>query len=207
MPAIEIKKKVLILAFGGFETLEFSAFVDVLGWARAEGALDIEFETAGFSKEVKSTYGVTIRVDRLLEDVDPDEYNALAIPGGFEEYGFYEDAYRNEAAELIRAFFEAGKPIASVCVGALALGNSGVLKGRKATTYALSGGHRQKQLADFGASVLPNEQIVIDGELITSCGPSTAVMVAFQLLAKLTDLESTKKVVILMGFDPDTLEG
>ena len=66
---------------------------------------------------MKSTYGVTIRVDRLLEDVDPDEYDALAIPGGFEEYGFYQDAYRNEAAELIRAFFEAGKPIASVCVG------------------------------------------------------------------------------------------
>ena len=193
--------KVLLLALSGFELLEFSAFADVLGWAKLEGGLDIEYETAGFSREVRSTFGVPITVDRVLWrrgagvcspiSVCAEDYDALAIPGGFEEYGYYEEAYRQDTAGLIRAFHKAGKPIASICVGALVLAHSGILEGRKATTYALSGGHRQKQLAEFGAEVQADEQIVVDGNLITSCGPSTAAGVAFRLLEMMTDREST----------------
>ena len=202
--------KVLLLALSGFELLEFSAFADVLGWAKLEGGLDIEYETAGFSREVRSTFGVPITVDRVLWrrgagvcspiSVCAEDYDALAIPGGFEEYGYYEEAYRQDTAGLIRAFHKAGKPIASICVGALVLANSGILEGRKATTYALSGGHRQKQLAEFGAEVQADEQIVVDGNLITSCGPSTAAGVAFRLLEMMTDSESTGRVRTLMGY-------
>ena len=203
--------KVLLLALSGFELLEFSAFADVLGWAKLEGGLDIEYETAGFSREVRSTFGVPITVDRVLWrrgagvcspiSVCAEDYDALAIPGGFEEYGYYEEAYRQDTAGLIRAFHKAGKPIASICVGALVLAHSGILEGRKATTYALSGGHRQKQLAEFGAEVQADEQIVVDGNLITSCGPSTASGVAFRLLEMLTSQEDTQRVKKLMGFD------
>ena len=203
--------KVMILALSGFEMLEFSAFADVLGWAKLEGGLDIEYDTAGFSREVKSTFGVPVTVDRVLwhrgagvcspVSVCAEDYDALAIPGGFEEYGYYEEAYRQDTVGLIRAFHKAGKPIATICVGALALGNSGILEGRKATTYALGGGRRQKQLAEFGAEVMADEQIVVDGNLITSCGPSTATGVAFQLLEMLTDRESADKVRVLMGFE------
>ena len=202
--------KVLLLALSGFELLEFSAFADVLGWAKLEGGLDIEYETAGFSREVRSTFGVPITVDRVLWrrgagvcspiSVCAEDYDALAIPGGFEEYGYYEEAYRQDTAGLIRAFHKAGKPIASICVGALVLAHSGILEGRKATTYALSGGHRQKQLAEFGAEVQADEQIVVDGNLITSCGPSTAAGVAFRLLEMMTDREKTERVRTLMGY-------
>ena len=203
--------RVMILALSGFEMLEFSAFADVLGWSKLEGGLDIEYDTAGFSREVRSTFDVPITVDRFLwrrgagvctpVSVCAQDYDALAIPGGFEEYGYYEDAYKDETVMLIRAFHKAGKPIASVCVGALALGNSGILEGRKATTYALNGDHRQKQLAAFGAEVQADESIVVDGNLITSCGPSTATDVAFRLLEMLTDEESADKVRALMGFE------
>ena len=202
--------KVLLLALSGFELLEFSAFADVLGWAKLEGGIDIEFETAGFSREVRSTFGVPVTVDRVLwrrgagvcspVSVCAQDYDALAIPGGFEEYGYYEEAYRQDTVGLIRAFHKAGKPIASICVGALVLAHSGILEGRKATTYALSGGHRQKQLAEFGAEVQADEQIVVDGNLITSFGPSTASGVAFRLLEMLTDRESTGRVRTLMGY-------
>lgn len=202
--------KVLLLTLSGFELLEFSAFADVLGWAKLEGGLDIEYETAGFSREVRSTFGVPVTVDRVLWrrgagvcspiSVCAEDYGALAIPGGFEEYGYYEEAFRQDTAGLIRAFHKAGKPIASICVGALVLANSGILEGRKATTYALSGGHRQKQLAEFGAEVQADEQIVVDGNLITSWGPSTAAGVAFRLLEMLTDRESTERVRKLMGY-------
>ena len=202
--------KVLLLALSGFEMLEFSAFADVLGWAKLEGGLDIEYDVAGYSREVRSTFDVPVTVDRVLWrrgagvcspiSVCEGDYDALAIPGGFEEYGYYEEAYRQDTAGLIRAFHKAGKPIATVCVGALALGNSGILEGKKATTYALNGGHRQKQLAEFGANVMANEQIVVDENLITSCGPSTATGVAFLLLEMLTDRKSAERVRSLMGF-------
>ena len=203
--------RVMILALSGFELLEFSAFADVLGWAKLEGGLDIEYDTAGFSREVQSTFDVPVRVDRVLwrrgagvccpVDICEGDYDALAIPGGFEEYGFYEDAYKDETTMLIRAFHKAGKPIATICVGALALGSAGILEGRKATTYGLSGGHRQRQLAEFGAEVQAGERIVVDDNLITSCGPSTATGVAFKLLEMLTDEASTEKVKKLMGFE------
>ena len=202
--------KVLLLALSGFELLEFSAFADVLGWAKLEGGLDITYETAGYSREVRSTFDVPITVDRVLwrrgagvcspVSVCASDYDALAIPGGFEEYGYYDEAYRQDTVGLIRAFHKAGKPIASICVGALALGNSGILEGKKATTYALSGGHRQTQLAAFGAEVLADERVVTDGNLITSSGPSTAAEVAFRLLEMLTDRDSAERVMALMGF-------
>jgi len=205
----------MILALSGFELLEFSAFADVLGWAKLEGGLDIEYDTAGFSREVQSTFEVPVRVDRVLwrrgagvccpVDICEGDYDALAIPGGFEEYGFYEDAYKDETTMLIRAFHKAGKPIATICVGALALGNAGVLEGRKATTYTPGDkqqlSHRQSQLAEFGANVQTDERIVVDDNLITSCGPSTATGVAFKLLEMLTDEASAAKVKKLMGFE------
>lgn len=129
-----------------------------------------------------------------------EDYDALAIPGGFEEFGYYDEGYRQDTVGLVRAFHKAGKPIASICVGALILGNSGILEGRKATTYGQSGGHRQKQLADFGVEVQTDQDIVIDGNLITSCGPATATDVALQLLEMMTDEESRKRVMALMGF-------
>ena len=64
----------------------------------------------------------------------------------------------------------------------------------------MSGGHRQKQLAEFGAEVMAEEQVVVDENIITSCGPSTAVEVAFRLLELLTDPESTNRVKTLMGW-------
>lgn len=203
--------RVLLLALSGFEMLEFSAFADVLGWAKLEGGLDIEYDTAGYSREVRSAFDVPITVDRVLwhrgagvcapVSVCAEDYDALAIPGGFEEYGYYDEAFRQDTVGLIRAFHKAGKPIASICVGALVLGNSGILEGKKATTYGLSGGHRQKQLAEFGADVMAKERIVVDDNLITSCGPSTAVDVAFRLLEMLTDRESVERVRALMGYE------
>ena len=75
---------------------------------------------------------------------------------------------------LIRQFDKQNKMIASVCVAALPIAKSGVLKDRKATTYDLLDGLRRKQIADFGAIVV-DEKIVIDKNIITSTGPATAM--------------------------------
>ena len=128
-----------------------------------------------------------------------DEYDALAIPGGFEEFDFYKEAYDEKFLQLIREFNDKGKIIATICVGALPVGKSGVLKNRRATTYHLKNGYRQKELREFGVNVV-NEPIVVDKNIISSYCPETAVGVAFKLLEMLTSVEEMEKVKELMGY-------
>lgn len=191
--------KVLLLCLNAFETMEFSPFIDVMGWARDDFKYNIEVEICGFTKNIKSTFGVSVAADILIDEVRIEDYDALAIPGGFEEYGFYKEAYDEKTLKLIQSFDRLHKPIASVCVGALPLAKSGVLKGRKATTYHLRGGYRREELAAFGAS-LGNEWFVVDDNIITSSCPKTAPDVAFQLLEMLTSKEKARLVKEAMGY-------
>lgn len=191
--------KVLLFCAKGFEAMEFSPFIDVMGWAADSFHFPVSVDTCGFSQTVAGAFNVHVIADKTIDKIRAEEYDALAIPGGFEEYGFYDEAYSEEFLELIRAFDRQRKPIASVCVGALPIGKSGVLKGRRGTTYHLNNGARQKQLAEFGVNVI-NERIVIDDNIITSFSPETAPHVAFELLRKLVGDEKMLIVKKSMGF-------
>lgn len=195
----DLGMKILIFCANAFETMELSPFIDIMGWARDDFNCDIEVVTCGLHKLVTSTFGVPIVIDVLLKDICTDEYDALVIPGGFEEYGFYLEAYDEHVLELIRSFHKESKIIASVCVAAFALAKSGVLIEKKATTYHLKGGYKQQELKEMGVYVV-NEPIVIDHNLITSYCPQTAPLVAFTLLELLTSSEVKKKVMEAMGF-------
>ncbi|MGO0907456.1 DJ-1/PfpI family protein [Clostridioides difficile] len=191
--------KVLVFLAKGFETMEFSVFVDVMGWSRNDYNYDIDVVTGGFKKQVVSTFNVPVLVDKTIDEICVDDYDALAIPGGFEEFGFYDEAYDISFLNLIREFDEKGKIIATICVAALPVGKSGVLKNRKATTYHLKDGQRQKQLSKFDVNVV-NEPIVVDRNIITSYCPETAPHVAFKLLEMLTSKEHMEVVKLAMGF-------
>ena len=191
--------KTLLFLLKGFETMEFSVFVDVLGWARNDFGYDVPVVTGGFQEKVVSTFNIPVLVDKTLEDISADDFDALAIPGGFEEFGFYEEAYNERFLNLIREFDARGKIIATICVAALPVGKSGVLTGRKATTYHLRDAYRQKQLKEFQVDVV-NEPIVVDKNIITSYCPETAPSVAFKLLEMLTSIEEMEQVKQAMGF-------
>jgi len=193
------KMKTLLFLAKGFETMEFSVFVDVMGWARNDYGYDTQITTCGFQKQVISTFNIPVMVDKLIDEIIVDDYDALAIPGGFEEYGFYEEVYSDKFLNLIREFDSRGKIIATICVAALPLGKSGVLKNRKATTYHLRDGYKQNQLREFGVEVV-NEPIVVDNKVITSYCPETAVGVAFILLEMLTSKEQMEIVKSAMGY-------
>ncbi|OUR73924.1 DJ-1 family protein, partial [Marinomonas sp. 42_23_T18] len=119
--------------------------------------------------------------------------DALAIPGGFEPAGFYEDALSEPFLQVIRHFHQAQKPIASVCVSSLALGAAGVLEGKRATVYHQKNGIRKQQLENSGA-IFVDQALVCDNNIITSTGPGTAIEVAFALLARITSIENANKV-------------
>ncbi len=190
-------KKVLLLLADGFEIYEASVFIDVIGWNLVEGDHSTELFTCGLRKEIESSFHQKFIVDYLIDDIDIGSFDALAVPGGFEVYGFYNDAYSDPFLGLIRGFKAGNKTIASICVGALPLGKSGILKGKKGTTYNKV--VRREALQEFGVQVI-HQPIVIDDQIITSWNPSTAIDVALLLLEHLTSKENADHVRHLMGF-------
>ena len=192
-------KKVILLLANGFEMYEASAYIDVFGWDKIYGSKNVELYLCGITRELKSTFGVNIKVDLLIHEINVKDYDAVAIPGGFEDFDFYNDAYSEDFSSLIQNFYIEHKIISSICVGALPLGKSGILQNKSATTYNLMGGKRQKQLEDFGADII-NEPLVTDGNITTSWSPVTAIDVAFKLLEDLTDKENAKNIRRIMGF-------
>jgi len=190
-------KKVLLLLASGFETFEASVFIDVIGWNLVEGDGSTQLFTCGLSKEIKSSFDQRFTVDFVADEVDISSFDALAIPGGFELYGFYNDAYDDRFLNIIRAFKANNKMIASICVGALPVGKSGILKDKNGTTY--NNKVRRDALCEFGVHVL-NQHIVVDDNIITSWNPSTAIDVALLLLEHLTSKNNAIYIRKLMGF-------
>ena len=180
--------------------MEFSVFIDIMGWAADEAGKDLQVTTCGFQKTVLSTFGVPVIMDTTIDEISAKDYDALAIPGGFQEYGFREEAFHEKTGRLIRAFYDDKKPIATICVAAFALAKSGILKGRKATTYHLLDGARQKELSEYEGVTVINEPVVVDGNIITSYGPQTAPEVAFTLLELLEDKATADYIRKIMGF-------
>jgi 4-methyl-5(b-hydroxyethyl)-thiazole monophosphate biosynthesis len=187
-----------MLVANGVEPLEMAAFTDVMGWATLIGKEEIELVDVGLTPKIKTTFGLQFTPNTLLSNVIfdgsighfLDGFDALAIPGGFEPSGFYDEALSKPFLDVIRYFSNQNKVIASICVSSICLGEAGVLKGRNATTYHQIGGKRKQQLEDSGASFV-DQPIVIDDNVITSTGPGTALEVAFKLLERLTDKENS----------------
>lgn len=191
-------KKVLLLLAEGFEIYEASVFIDVMGWNLLEGSKDTELFSCGLKREIKSTFNQKFIVDFLIDEINVDDYDAIAIPGGFEEYNFYADAYSQEFSETINSFHKKGKIVASICTGAFPIAKSGILDNKKGTTYNFNP-VRQESLKSMGVNVV-NKPIVEEGNIITSWNPSTAMDVAFLLLERLTDKENTYLIKERMGF-------
>lgn len=195
-------KKVLLFLSQGFEAYEASAFTDVIGWSREVGLDAIDLVTTGFHPELTCYWNLIVKPELEFDKISVDDFDALAIPGGASEAGFFDDAYDERLLSLIREFDNQGKIIASICVAALAIGKSGALNNRKATTWDLSDGKRRKELGNFGA-VIQDKQIVVDGNIVTSTGPATSIDVAFKLVEMLTDIHNVTEIRRNMRFITD----
>ncbi len=147
-------KKILLLLPSGFEVYEASVFIDVIGWNNTFGTKDTKLFTCSINKSVESTFGIKIEVDFIIDDLEPNDFDALAIPGGFGSFGYLENAFSEEYLNLIRVFNNSNKIISTICLGAFPLAKSGILKNKNATTYNLMGGKRLEELKDFGVNVI-----------------------------------------------------
>jgi protease I len=109
-------------------------------------------------------WGDTFEVDVRIDDADPDDYDALLLPGGVMNP---DKLRRNETVQrFVRAFFDEGKPVASICHGPWTLIDAGVAKGRRMTSYPSI----QMDLKNAGVQ-WSDEEVVVDQGLVTSRRP------------------------------------
>jgi protease I len=155
--------RVAVIATDGFEEAELTEPVKALQEAGAD--VDVvspkEGEIQAFKHHDKS---ITVPVDRTLDEVSADQYDALVLPGG----ALNADTIRVEPKlqSFLQAFNRAGKPMAVICHAPWELVSSGLVKGRTLTSYHTI----QDDIRNAGANWVDLE-VVVDGNLITSRQP------------------------------------
>jgi protease I len=120
-----------------------------------------EGEIQGFNHYDKAD---TFTVDRTVEEARADNYDALVVPGGVGN----PDTMRMDenAVELVRQFFEQGKPVGVICHGPWMLVESGVVRGRTVTSWP----SLRTDIRNAGGNWV-DEQVVVDDGLVTSRKP------------------------------------
>lgn len=194
-------KKILILISQGIEILELSPFIDIFGWNMVVGKKNTTTTTTSIHDIIYCTWNLKIfpQLNLKKENIDLEEYDALVIPGGFGKAGFFNDMKDSTFKNVIQHFNEKNKIIIGVCTGVIPLGEAGILKGRRATTYLLDNERYFSQLEKYRAIPI-REEIVEDKNLITCSGPKNALETAFLLLEKFSDKENCNIVKKNMCF-------
>jgi protease I len=162
--ANELKgKKVAILVEKGFEQVELTEPKQALEQAGAQTHI-ISPQKGKVKSWEHTDWGDEYTVDVQLEQARPEDYDALVLPGGVMNP---DHLRRNEKAlQFVRAFFDAGKPVAAICHAPWTLIDAGVVKGKTLTSYHTL----QTDLKNAGASWV-DQEVVVDNGLVTSRNP------------------------------------
>lgn len=157
-------RRVAIIALDHFERSELVEPRDQLSQAGAQ----VRVHSAGTgtiqAKKGDVEDSVEVPVDGTMADLSVDDFDALVVPGGTVNADHLRQD--QDAQRLVRDALEAGKPVAVICHGPWVLINADVAKGRRLTSYP----SLEQDLRNAGADWV-DEEVVIDGNLITSRNP------------------------------------
>lgn len=165
--------RVLVPLAQGCEELEAVTIIDLL---RRAG---IEVVTAALDDiNITASRGVKLIADELLDNVIDQEFDMIVLPGGLPGADHLDND--NRIQQLLKDMHQAGKVTAAICAAPKVLANNGLLAGRVATSYP--GFIDNMDLPD---TKVIEQAVVIDGTVITSRGPGTAMDFALELISQL----------------------
>ena len=155
--------RVAILATDGFEQSELEEPKKALDRAGAETKV-VSPSGKPIKGWEKTDWGRKVDSDRALKDARADDFDALVLPGGV----MNPDKLRMmpEAVAFVKAFFDAGKPVAAICHGPWTVLEAGCARGKRMTSWP----SLKTDLRNAGASWV-DEEVVVDGNLVTSRKP------------------------------------
>lgn len=172
---------VFVFIAEGFEEIEAITPVDVL---RRAGLC---VETVSVEKELKVTgaHGITIVCDTTLAESEKVQADALVLPGGMP--GALGLLHSTLLLERIRRENEKGTLLCAICAAPMVFAKAGILDGRKAVIYP-------GMEAEIKGAIPSSAMVCVDGNLITSLGPATALPFSLEVLKTLTDAHTREEI-------------
>lgn len=161
-------KKVLIFLAEGFEEIEAISIIDVL--RRAE--ISVTTVSINNNNVVKGAHNIEVKTDKLFDEVDFNNYDMIALPGGMPGA---KNLNEHEGLKEQLKEFAKDKLIAAICAAPMVLGGMGLLKGKRATCYP----GFEPELIEAN---ITNEPVTVDGNIITGKGPAFALQFSLQLI-------------------------
>jgi 4-methyl-5(b-hydroxyethyl)-thiazole monophosphate biosynthesis len=172
----------LVILAPGFEEMEAVTVIDVL---RRCG---IKVTVAGLLSDlVEGAHNIKIMPDKAIEQVHMRDFDAIVLPGG--SPGFTNLRRDERVLHIIKRTSDSGKLVTAICAAPVVLSDAGVLKNRKCTIYP---GMESEVEKDSGKVL--DDFVVVDGNVITSRGPATALLFALKIAERLVGKEITKNV-------------
>jgi len=156
-------KRAVVLTADGFEDMEL--FFPLFRLIENGWAVDVAAPTR---ERISGEHGYALVPDLTFDEVDPDTYRLLFIPGGFPDGAPATVRKIPRAQAIARAFFEKDKPVASICHGPWTLVSADLVRGRRLTSYWEDGVPEEIRA---GGGTWEDEDVVVDGNLVTSRYP------------------------------------
>ena len=169
--------KAMIILANDFEEIEAFTIIDVL---RRAG---INLVTVGLTTTmVDSAHKVRVMAEKKLPDINPDDYDALILPGG---PGYRNLLNSNAIIKLVQDFDNKKKLIAAICAAPAILAKAGILEDRIATIYPGMESQLQRPR---------DAKVIVAGNVVTSRGPGTAMEFALKLAEIMAGPNTAKKL-------------
>jgi protease I len=178
--------RVLIVATDGFEEWELFGPRQILQQRGAEVVL-ASLKVDPIQATVHDDPGKTIRPDLTIDDVNPDDFDALILPGGVRNPDHLR--LHGNVIDLIRAFAEQEKPVGAICHGPWLLVEADLLRGRTATSWPSI----RTDLRNAGAKVV-DRPAVTDGNIVTSRNPDDVEEFTNALVNLIEDMPEIEEI-------------
>jgi 4-methyl-5(b-hydroxyethyl)-thiazole monophosphate biosynthesis len=174
--------RALVFLATGFEEIETVTVIDILRRA------DVEVTVAGLTRNVtEGKHGMKFVPDKSIDDVKVEDFDAVIAPGGNPGYKNLRKDPRVIA--IVKKAFDSGKVVAAICAGPTVLSDAGVLEGKACTIYP-----GMEEELEAGGGKPKQDMVVVDGNIITSRGPATAIPFALKLAEKLAGKQVAEAV-------------
>jgi 4-methyl-5(b-hydroxyethyl)-thiazole monophosphate biosynthesis len=177
-------KSVAVLLAPGFEEIEAITVIDVL--RRAGIRVTVAGTRAG---EIQGSHEITVRPDTTLDEIRPEGFDMVVLPGGLPGTHHLRDDPR--VMTFVRQMAKAGKHTCAICAAPIVLDAAGVARGKAVTSHPIV--KEEMKGCDYR-----QDRVVVDGSVVTSRGAGTAMEFALELVRILAGPEKADQLAQMM---------